>query len=90
MWIIQICSIIAIFFTVSFLILRLLKRFGRIDIAVYFILPIFIYCLGFALRLSGKTELIDLGYFFTEGTYIIIYTIFSLAILLGQLKYWKK
>ncbi len=72
------------------LIIKLLEHFGRKDMALYFVSPIFLYCLGFALRLSGEKSFIDIGYFFTDSTSLIIYTIFSAMLVLGQLKYWKK
>ncbi len=77
---------------ISFILLmrKLLRIFGRQDIAIYFFTPGIAYCVGFAFRLSGIKFLIDLGYFFTDGASLVIYTIFSVTFLIGQLKYWKK
>ncbi len=51
--------------------------------------PIFLFVSGFALRFSGLMDLIDIGYFFTDLSYLLVYTLFSFTFLLGQLKYWK-
>ena len=69
---------------------KLLGLFGRQDIAIYFLVPVLAYCFGFSLRLSGVKSLVDTGYFFTDGAFLIMYSIFSVAFLVGQLKYWKK
>jgi len=74
----------------GYLLFRLLKKFNRQDVYIYFIVPIFMYGLGFIMRLSDNEKLINLGYFFTEGTFVVIYIVFSISFLLGQLKYWKK
>jgi len=69
----------------------ILKKFGvkRKYLAI-FLLPLLFFVMGFWLRLSGLTHLIDLGYFFTESSYLYVYVLFSLFWMLGQLKYWKK
>lgn len=83
-------SIIGISFIVfSLLVFGLLRVFKRQDIAPFFILPVFLFCLGFALRLLGNKSFIDVGFFFTESAFLVIYIIFSISFLLGQLKYWR-
>jgi len=51
--------------------------------------PVFIFSLGFSLRLSGFPSLVDMGFFFTEMNYVFFYAIFAAAWLLGQSKYHK-
>lgn len=87
---IQLVVILVSFIGSAFLLNKLLLVFGRTDLRMFFVLPMFAYCLGFTLRLSGYQPLIDLGYFFTEGVFLVVYSIFSIVLLLGQVKYWKK
>jgi len=42
------------------------------------------------MRLLPTEEIVDLGFFFTEVSNMYLYVLFVLALLLGQLKYWKK
>jgi hypothetical protein len=90
MLIIQLGLILLCCLGLGVLIFMLLKKFGRTDLAIYYFAPVFMYCLGFGLRLSGIGWLVDIGYFFTDGALIAIYLVFSIAMLLGQIKYWKK
>lgn len=87
---IQTLIIVCAFSFFSYLIHAVLRKFGRRDVLIYFLSPIGMFCIGFYLRLNESKELVDIGYFFTESSYILVYTLFSIAILLGQLKYWKK
>ena len=52
--------------------------------------PIVNFSFGFMMRLSENKQIVDLGFFFTESSTIFIYILFTLALILGQLKYWKK
>lgn len=54
-----------------------------------FLLPLVIFVFGFILRLSGNQNLIDLGFFFTDSTVFFITLLFTPALFLGQIKYWK-
>ena len=84
-------SIIGIsFIAFSLLVFELLRIFKRQDIAIFFIIPVFLFCLGFLLRLLGNKSFIDIGFFFTESAFLVIYIIFSISFLLGQLKYWRR
>lgn len=74
----------------AILVFRLLRNFGRLSYLEYFVAPMVTFCLGFILRLNSKQEIIDLGFFLTDISFLLVYTIFSIAILLGQIKYWKK
>ena len=72
------------------LLLWLLKRFSFQPPAVAIILfPVAAFALGFSLRLSGSPERVDLGFFFTDFSFLFVYLVFALSFLLGQIKYWK-
>ncbi len=68
----------------------ILKKFNRRDLFIYLFIPLFFFTIGFTMRLSGQTPVVDLGFFFTEMSSIWLYLLFVLALLLGQIKYWKK
>jgi hypothetical protein len=68
----------------------LCKKFGRKDLFIYGLIPIFIFVVGFILRLSNDGVIIDAGFFMTEISYIFLTILWVLALILGQLKYWKK
>jgi succinate dehydrogenase hydrophobic anchor subunit len=76
---------------VSFIFLDyLMKKFKlRLSLKSLLFFPLIIFVIGFSLRLSESKLVIDTGYFMTEFTYVFIYLIFAMAVLLGQLKYWK-
>lgn len=90
MIIIQISFIGISFIVFSIVVFELLRKFERRDIAIFFIGPLFLFCLGFTMRILGNKEVVDIGFFLTDSASLIIYTIFSISFLLGQLKYWRK
>ncbi len=47
-----------------------------------------VFCIGFGMRLSVTKPIVDLGFFLTESSSVFAYTLFALAMILGQLKYW--
>ena len=55
--------------------------------------PIFIillvFTIGFALRLSEAKQMVDTGYFLTEISDLATNLLFTVALILGQKKYWK-
>lgn len=63
-----------------------LKTNGLLPI---FLLPLTIFVFGFALRLSKNQGLVDLGFFLTDSAAFFITLLFTLALILGQVKYWK-
>jgi hypothetical protein len=68
----------------------LMKKFKlRLSLKSLLFFPLVVFVIGFSLRLSESKPVIDTGYFMTEFTYVFIYLIFAMAVLLGQLKYWK-
>lgn len=62
-----------------------LKRFYF----MLFLLPLLSFIIGFSLRFTGDKFLIDIGFFFTDFSYLFVYLIFAVALILGQLRYWK-
>jgi hypothetical protein len=56
---------------------------------IIFLGPLVMFTLGFSMRLIDVDWVIDLGFFFTEFIYIAIYSLFTAAICLGQIRYWK-
>lgn len=74
----------------SGLIVNFLKKFnvGR-DVYATVLLPLFVFVAGYSLRLSGDKEMIDIGYFFTDFSFLFVYIVFAISFLLGQIKYWK-
>jgi hypothetical protein len=56
---------------------------------VLVMLPLSLFVIGFALRLSGEKELVDVGSFFTDFSFLVVYLIFAVSFVLGQVKYWK-
>jgi len=54
------------------------------------LLPLIIFPAGFFLRLTGMEELIDVGFFLTEFSFLFVYVIFAASLVLGQLRYWGK
>lgn len=48
-----------------------------------------LFCLGFALRMTGIPYYIDRGYLLTETSASLATLLFVAALFLGQKKYWK-
>lgn len=57
-------------------------------VLVLVLFPLLVFVTGFSLRLSGEKEMIDLGFFFTEFSFLFVYLILAVALILGQIKYW--
>ncbi len=79
MFIIQIVIIESLFLLFTYLTVKLLR-----------LCPLFIFSIGFIFRLTDNKVLIDLGYYFTEYSFLFIYILFAITFFLGQLRYWKK
>jgi len=87
----QILMIFLLFGLFSILTIILLKKFGVGGAkGIFFLVPLFFFCLGFILRLTEAKPLVDTGYFLTEFSYLFIYTLFAIFLFLGQIRYWKK
>ncbi len=78
--------LILLIFSVSF-VLRKFDTEGRIFFPLYIIL--FLFSLGFAFRLNENTAVVDMGFYFTDISFLFVNVIFTAALLLGQKKYWK-
>jgi len=74
----------------STVLLKLLTNFKvkKFYVAL-FLLPIFSFAIGFSLRLTSEKFLIDIGFFFTDFSFLFVYLLFAIALILGQLRYWK-
>jgi len=73
-----------------FLLRRIFHLFLKTDgLLLIFFLPLMIFVLGFALRLSRNQSLVDLGFFFTDSAAFFVTLLFTLALILGQVKFWK-
>lgn len=47
------------------------------------------FTIGFAMRLTQNEEVVNLGYYLTEISYLFTYLLFTAALILGQKKYWN-
>lgn len=75
----------------SKLLLNILRDFGvKIKYSWYLLFPLWLFGLGFSLRLTINKSLIDLGYFLTDFSTFFVTVLFTLFLFLGQIKYWKK
>ena len=79
-------------FAVSLIAFRLfLSEFPvKPKFSLILLVPMPVFSLGFMMRLSEVPWLVDAGYFYTDFSFLLIYSVFSAAFLLGQIKYWKK
>ena len=86
----QVLGIGLVLIVMIILLSRFLTRFKTkkgIFLSVFFV--IILFSVGFSLRLSGEQEFIDFGFYLTEISFLFTYVIFTVALLLGQIKYWK-
>lgn len=73
------------------LIANLLRRFGVKGCYICTVLfPFIVFPVGFSLRLTGIQEMIDTGFFLTDFSFLFVYLLTGMSLVLGQLKYWKK
>lgn len=56
-------------------------------ITLVFLSVLLIFSVGFAMRLSGAGEVIDLGFYLTDFSFLMSYLLIAVAALLGQAKY---
>ena len=90
MFFLQLTTQILVFTVLNIFLFILLKKFNRKDLFPYLCLPLVLFTMGFTMRLASTKEIVDLGFFFTEISSIWLYALFVLALLLGQIRYWKK
>jgi len=73
------------------LLLGLIRKFSsKAPLKAVVLFPLLSFVIGFSLRLSGPEEIIDLGFFFTDFSFLFVYILFTIALLLGQLRYWER
>lgn len=91
MIIIEYIAIEILIFTVSAaILLNFLRKFEVLrQISTIILLPLILFVIGFSLRLTEKQENINIGFFFTDFSYLFVYLVFALAFILGQIKYWR-
>lgn len=91
MFIYQILIIISLFIAYGICIFFFFRLFTKkLNLPLILIMAIMIFSLGFILRLSGQKSIIDIGYFLTDSSSIFLYALFTGALMLGQIKFWKK
>ncbi len=76
-----------VFSVIIFKFMKLFKPKKELYLVVFFIMISFV--IGFFMRLSGIKGWVDLGYFFTEFSYIMIWLLGVFCWAVGQLKYCK-
>ena len=47
------------------------------------------FSIGFALRLFSEQSVVDIGFYFTDISFLFVNIMFTSALILGQHKYWK-
>jgi len=60
------------------------------NIGLLLIIPVSLFVLGYLFRINGNEWQIDLGFFLTDSSSIFLYALFTGALILGQMKFWKK
>jgi hypothetical protein len=86
----QILIVVIVFSLALFFLRHFLRAFRAPKIFVVSVFPLALFSFGFALRLRGEKEVVDLGFFFTDFAFLFTYVLFAAALLLGQIRYWKK
>lgn len=87
----QIGVILFLFIVFSAVLMRVFRKFGiGIRTVLPLLAPLLTFSIGFGLRLSGKSYLVDLGFFLTDFSTLFVSVLFTAFLFFGQLKYWKK
>ena len=91
MFLYQVVAISLLSLAYSFSLLLFFGRFKKEKtFSLLLIIPITVFSLGYVLRLTGSKPIVDVGFFFTDSAYIFIYSLFTSALVIGQIKFWKK
>lgn len=91
MFIFQILVIVVLSILYCLMMFLFCRRFVKeFSLPIMLVLPFIIFSTGFIFRLSGNKLVIDVGYFATESASVFLYALFTGALVLGQLKFWKK
>ena len=80
------CALIIILLSLRWLIKKF--KLGR-EWMLLTSLPTMLFFVGFMMRLQPEKFISDEGFFFTEISFVVIYTLFTISFLLGQIKYHK-
>ncbi len=56
-------------------------------ITLVFLSVLLLFSAGFAMRLGGAGEMISLGFYLTDFSFLMAYLLIAVAALLGQIKY---
>lgn len=87
-------QIFVIVLTLALFSLLTIILFGKFNRELKFVLlpvaPLLVFCVGFALRLTGELPIVNLGFFLTEFSGLYVSVVFAVCLLLGQMKYWEK
>lgn len=87
----QLCVTTALSLVYTGLVWMFCRRFSRANfLPVMLTFPIIIFSTGYVMRIYGEKVVVDLGYFLTESASMFVYVIFAGAVVLGQMRYWKK
>ncbi len=86
----QVLVILAVFSLALFFLHSFLRAFRAPKTFLLSVFPLALFSFGFALRLRSEKEIVDLGFFFTDFAFLFTYVLFAAALLLGQIRYWKK
>ncbi len=74
----------------SLLVATLFRKFNKdLRISLLFIIPLAVFSLGFAFRLTAKPVVVDLGFFLTDFSELFVSILFAVCLILGQIRYWK-
>lgn len=90
MFYLQLTTEIFVLTILTLILIIILKKFDRKDLFIYVFIPLIFFTIGFTMRLSEQVSIVNLGFFFTEISSIWLYVLFVLALLLGQIRYWKR
>ncbi|OGK37590.1 hypothetical protein A3B02_00670 [Candidatus Roizmanbacteria bacterium RIFCSPLOWO2_01_FULL_42_14] len=87
----QVITIFAVTVVYCLIIFLFCRRFiSDITMPLILSMPIVAFSIGFILRLSKQTSTIDIGYFLTDSSTIMPYMLITGALILGQLRFWRK
>lgn len=86
----QILGVMGIF---SLLVATLYWTLGQFPTQKKTFLPLFLsmalFSIGFSLRLTAKETYVNFGYYLTDISFMFVYILFVVAMLLAEKKYWK-
>jgi hypothetical protein len=88
--ILELINLLGVLALLMALLYLLIKNF-EVDIKNFYVLflALIIFSIGFSLRLTDQEKLVGFGFFMTEISFLFVNVLFTAALLLGQLKYWK-